>query len=511
MVISIKFFLLISVLLLYRFVFDTILIGEIVKYIIFSLGVTNVIIILLYMNIPIIIKYIVYMGWVSIILFMWSYYYIMGAWLLNPDTIMAVLQSNPNEIKEYIYGHLSIYHFCILAGIYFVFYLILFNLKIKIGLNKNIIICFFYSLMMIFLGRESIFINAYDDVNRYMNYYSDFKLKCEERANSVSSINLDNSINQNNGVFVLVIGESQNKNHMSAYGYTRETTPWLREKLGDDNFVIFDNAYSCHTHTVPSLSYALTAKNQYNEVRFQEAVSLVEVAKSAGFKVIWISNQSKFGVNDTPITVIASGADEQYWINDETSGKVRTKMYDFELVNYIKNIKFSGNTLVIFHLMGNHSTYEERYPNNFKIFKNDNFIDAYDNSIIYNDYVVSNIHAAFEKFDNFNGMIYFSDHSEDVINFLGHDSNRFTFDMIEIPLYVFLSDKFIDKNHGLLNNLKSHKSEYITNDLVFNLVLSLMGVRVEGLYEPENDILSDQYDKDKSRFKTMYGRRCLSE
>ena len=80
------------------------------------------------------------------------------------------------------------------------------------------------------------------------------------------------------GVYVLIIGESQNRLHMNAYGYERNTTPWLTAQSENTNFLFFSHAFSCHTHTVPVLTYALTAKNQYNEQKLEDAVSIIEMA-----------------------------------------------------------------------------------------------------------------------------------------------------------------------------------------------------------------------------------------
>lgn len=80
-------------------------------------------------------------------------------------------------------------------------------------------------------------------------------------------------------------------------------------------FLLFDNAYSCHSHTVPVLTYALTAKNQYNTLPLEQAASIIEIAQAADFHTVWISNQVKYGAWDTPVSVIADQSQTQYWLN----------------------------------------------------------------------------------------------------------------------------------------------------------------------------------------------------
>ena len=40
-------------------------------------------------------------------------------------------------------------------------------------------------------------------------------------------------------------------------------------------------------------------KNQYNDLNTEQASSLIDVAKAAGYNVIWLSNQIKYGLYDT--------------------------------------------------------------------------------------------------------------------------------------------------------------------------------------------------------------------
>ena len=105
-------------------------------------------------------------------------------------------------------------------------------------------------------------------------------------------INSSHEFNRSPGerVTVLVIGESHNKQHMSLYGYPRNTTPKLVQRKKADNLVVFENAYSNHTHTNPSLSLALTEANQYNGKNWTSVSSLITAVRRAGIRTYWISN-----------------------------------------------------------------------------------------------------------------------------------------------------------------------------------------------------------------------------
>ena len=81
---------------------------------------------------------------------------------------------------------------------------------------------------------------------------------------------------------------------MTAYGpQEHETTPWLKDMRSDRNFILFDKAYTSYVATVSALTYALTAKNQYNDISYDDSPSIVEVVRASGYETYWLSNQSK--------------------------------------------------------------------------------------------------------------------------------------------------------------------------------------------------------------------------
>lgn len=110
---------------------------------------------------------------------------------------------------------------------------------------------------------------------------------------------------------------------------------------------------------------------------------------------------------------------------------------------------------------------------------------------------------------NFKGMIYFSDHSEAVDQGLEHDANNFVYDMVEIPMYIYLSDEYIQSYSNKFDNIQKAQKYLFTNDLIFNTVLGVMDINIENMYEVENDITNKKYDYKSNRFKTMYNKKDI--
>lgn len=489
-------------------------INDVYKYMIFSFAIVNIFLIVnsLLTKWRCIISFLLLVIILFPIMITWSYYFITHT-MFNPNAVLAILQTNMMEASAYIkdYGNVLNYIF---IGI-FIFVLLTISWKLKqLNLNKKISIFLMFlvvlNIIVIFTSKDNLLMNIFFQAENSLKQYQYFNTESIQRKENIKGLLNAENINSD-GVYVLVIGESQNKKHMSAYGYERDTTPWLNNMTKDDNFLLFKNVYSCHTATVPDLTYALTAKNQYNEISLKNAPSIIEVAEAAGYDTVWLSNQVKYSAWDTPITVIANEANQQFWFNENSGEITDTDFYDIKLADSIDNINLSNKMLIVIHLMGNHSRYSDRYPKEFNEYEEDNIIDTYDNSILYNDYVVENIYDKVKNMPNFKGLIYFSDHAEEVELDLGHDSSKFTFNMTYIPMYMYFSDDYIKEHSDIVNTLKNSTQKYFTNDLIFNAVLAIMGIKIDNIYEPQNDITNELYDNNLYRFKTLYGEKNISE
>lgn len=109
--------------------------------------------------------------------------------------------------------------------------------------------------------------------------YSHYEKSRNERLDRLEQLKGLSVSPKAKGLYVLVIGESATRDHMESYGYKRHTTPFLKASKRPRN-PAFSKAFSNHTHTVPVLTYALSQKNQYNNIPLQKAYSLIEIAKS---------------------------------------------------------------------------------------------------------------------------------------------------------------------------------------------------------------------------------------
>lgn len=440
-------------------------------------------------------------------------YYSVTSTVFAPDTLLAIAQTNIQEAIEYAKDNFSCKTiFLIILANASVFFVAIKNTQ-KILWNKYnlflVLFCITACLVGVYKYRDNIITDIPKQASKTLAQYKNFSKERTDRKDNMSKLLLSHKPEA--GVYVLVIGESQNRAHMQAYNYHRATTPWLDSMKNDKNMLLFTKAYSCHTHTVPTLLYALTAKNQYNNIAVKNAVSVLEVAEAAGFETVWLSNQVKYSAWDTPVTSIASEANQQKWINSTLGESTNTDYFDGNLIEELEKIKITDKMLIVMHLMGNHGSYEQRYPKAFEKYDGKNTIDKYDNSIIYNDYVMSQVYKRARKIPNFKGLVYCSDHADAIDKNLSHDAAQFDFDMTHIPLYIYLSDSYIQNNSAKYKSLEKQKNKLFTNDLLFNLMLGVLGINLNNIYEPNNDPTADTFDNNKERFKTLYGKKYICE
>ena len=455
------------------------------------------------------------------ILILWGYYFSESSWL-HVDGVMAILQTNSAEAAEYMQDKLRyaavmlIFLYLLAAG----FTAVLGSrLSLQFGSwKRNAGIAVFLILNLVLMIRaghigDNFVTTIFLETKLYQDNYNEYIKLAETRKQQLRDTLQTESIGEP-GIYVLVIGESQNRTRMSAYGYHLETTPWLQGMKQNKNFLLFQNAYSCHVQTVPALSYALTAKNQYNSLDLKEAVSLIDVANAAGYQTVWLSNQMRYGLWDTPVTVIAGAAGQQIWINSHISKNAANATADYqdiELVRRLQGLTLSDKMLIVVHLMGNHIAYQKRYPAEYGKFTGEGKRSEYDNSILYNDYVMEELVKKVSAWPNFKGLVYFSDHSEGVAHDLNHNPDTFVFEMAYIPMYMYFSEAYQQRQPQKVASLRDAQNCYFTNDLIFNVMLGIMDIKNDALYEPDNDLTSPRYNPDLNRFMTLFGKRKITE
>lgn len=453
---------------------------------------------------------------------------------VNADSFIAIFQTNLNEAVEYFFSFTSIIDFIFLSlvfvGLYWLTHIYTVRDFYEVYLKTYFFRFLALLLILVIIPFERGLYTYPVDV--FIIYDEELKI-VKNNLNTQSSrvlVNSNEVLKEEKGeTYILIVGESLNKHHMSLYGYGKDTTPGLNKLFKKDEVFVFEGSYSNYPGTMASLSMALTSSNQLNLNKYTESVGFIDVFNTAGFETIWLGNQPLSNSYDMVLGYVANRADRVKLAFDTEFHVMSDKNQqpDGVLLPFLKEElerPVLNNRLIVMHLMGSHTNYCERYPKEFEIYKMSAFEEfwmrltkggtghsksCYDNSVIYNDFVVSEVVSMLKNTLNSNigAMFYFADHSEDITRGKGHSSSNFSYEMVESPALMWLSKGYKLKYPEKVNAIKLNSDQLFPNDFVFDSLLGLAGVNVESdFYCPACDVTSSSYQLSPEVAVTMHGQ-----
>jgi heptose-I-phosphate ethanolaminephosphotransferase len=250
----------------------------------------------------------------------------------------------------------------------------------------------------------------------------------------------------------IVIGESTSRWDWQLYGYARDTTPVLQAESAD--LMVFKDVIAATSGTVSSFRYMLTPMAIDQPMQDEEAPSVLMLARAAGYKIFWISNQHDRYINPR----FAEEADVQKLLN--VGGRRGDRHLDETLIpEWIAALHDPApRKLIVVHLLGAHPHYDLRYPDAFRHYgKTEDVVsrelksqgrmpwiraarDQYDNAMLYQDSVIGQLLNSFkQRSGNSGAFLYTSDHAQEVghtRNFAGHSAEM---PGLVVPLLVWMT------------------------------------------------------------------------
>ena len=456
-------------------------------------------------------------------------YYCMVWHCLSPASLMALYLTNWNESIDFIRGSIGDLNVIIILVIIAFLLKKAYNIHKKFGahiseININTkqkvsasIVLIGSIVALIYYIPQSSIAGLWKNVTDYVAEMQEYNIGHDERFADMK-IDTTNTLSaKSKGTVIVIIGESASRSYMKAFtpDFQFDNTPWLNEKMTagfeSDGFIVYKNAYSSWSQTVPVLQRALTEQSQYNNKEFHNSTSIVDAAKKAGYKTYWFSNQGRYGEFDSAITLVAKTADVAEWTDDAYDFSDK---YDSALLPYLEKVDGNENNFVVLHLMGSHIYYNNRYPKEFKRWVTEDgtgmatAAPAYANTILYTDYILSQIYEYASKNLNLQAMLYFSDHGENLD--ISHNPDVFSFDMVRIPMFIYLSPSYRTTFPERANNLHNHKDRYFTNDMLYDTICGMLNAP-SNRYEVRQDFSSAEYGFNRENLTTMLGQHSLME
>ena len=284
-------------------------------------------------------------------------------------------------------------------------------------------------------------------------------------------------------VVVLVIGESARSRNFSLYGYEKNTNPLLSVT---PNVYHFD-ATSCATYTTASLKCILEHKPSKDLYEI-----LPNYLNRNNVNVVW--RTTNWG--EPPVHIKKYQKRKQLLENY----KGENGNYDEILLSGLKEAILEGDknkTLIVLNTSTSHGpSYSKQYPPDFEIFSpvcnsvelgncsQTELMNAYDNTIVYTDYLLHSIIEILKELKEFDStMIFVSDHGESMgeknLYMHGVPMSIAPKEQYEIPFIVWMSDS--------TRQLKPNKS--LTQHHIFHSVMNFLSME-SPVYDEEMNIFN---------------------
>lgn len=325
---------------------------------------------------------------------------------------------------------------------------------------------------------------------------------------------------------VLILGESYDKHHAALYGYPLPTTPRLLRERSAGRLFPFTDVVSPANLTVSVMQSLFTMASRDQQTIWYDIPLFPALFRRAGYDTLMFDNQTTFALDDdvwdqeignflyhprlVPLLFTYCNPDRHRFDNELIA--------DFDRQDTLRRNPFR---LTIFHLMGQHIAYCERFPAQDRYFTADSIpeysreglsrnrperriIADYDNATRYNDRVVGEIFDRFRQRDAI--VIYLSDHGEEVFDY-AHRNGRIhdptlTADccrhQYEIPFMIWMSDRYRENHPDIAAAVaRSVDRPYMTDDLP-HLLLDLAGIGCKW-FDPTRSVINERFDTSRPR------------
>ncbi len=417
---------------------------------------------------------------------------------LNRNFVAMIKGSNPIEAKEF-FNNYGIADVLFYSSTVIVISLTIFFLIKKHLTNIPHWIQGFAILCIVVSSINSMRTPAYRNFYSLIGKINLFKTETEvfNYRDYFTTPNLTVSHNDAPQNIIIIIGESLSKQHCQLYGYGHDNQPALNRLKEDSLLFVFDNVISPGVGTMACFKCFMStySPQEHTHNEWYKHTTWIEILEQKGYYSHWISNHSKTGFADNMIGKYADLCDTVYfnnWFNSAYDTRVK---YDESLITPIKEFKSISErndhqlNLYICHVMGSHYTFSSRYPKHYSKFSPNDYpnllphqrksISEYDNSVLYNDFIVSSIIDIFTNDDAV--IIYFSDHGLDLYysseHYCGHSTtpkgNEYA---TQIPFMIYTSESYKLSHPEMVQKFcQNRHSAFCTTNLIYT-IMNITGV-----------------------------------
>ncbi|RVY30307.1 phosphoethanolamine transferase [Helicobacter pylori] len=270
---------------------------------------------------------------------------------------------------------------------------------------------------------------------------------------------------------------------------------------------MFSDTISKEAHTSEVFESLLNYSNAETNKPWYHYHNMIDIFKRSHYETFWLEKQI---VDQWSLVqdLVSSRSKNRYYILGNYGA------YDEELVKfYSKNVQpqLKSKNFIVFHLLGSHSWYADRFPKSFAKFKpsdlsfsnlhansdrDKQIVADYVNSLYYNDFVLNGIFNLFKDKDAI--VFYLSDHAQDIFESGPTYGHRCSKVALEIPFMIYVSDIFKEKHPEKVKLIKNALNKPFMSDDLIHSLLPLVGIHTKDEIESKN-LFSPKFDSQRKR------------
>lgn len=343
----------------------------------------------------------------------------------------------------------------------------------------------------------------------------DFRFGATYHAESVSA-------SSDEELVVFLVGETSRYDHWQLNGYERATSPRLAERGRE--IISFDSCYSVSNLTAISVPMMLSRAEPATQELFFMEKSLPEAFQEAGYRTVWIADQS---FTNEQLLRISSTCDASYYF--EAGSKLQRSYMDTVLLPPLEHelqVAKGHKEMIVIHSLGCHFKYSARYPATFCVFEPDLkekdirsiikdldlssgrlirdkvvlnevrelFVNSYDNAILYTDYFIDAVIRLLEQTGRPAVLVYVGDHGENLLddekNMLMHGTYYGSKYEYHVPLFVWTSSQYRQAYPDKVRAIEENRHKAFSTMYLFHSLSDLGNIRFPN-WEPGHSFCTD--------------------
>lgn len=311
-------------------------------------------------------------------------------------------------------------------------------------------------------------------VGQYMDAIKQYRN--DNRAFAYNAVKVDTLPQQE--VYVLAIGESVCYRNWALNGeYCRQTTPRLQEQ---SNLVLYSDYYANATFTQHAVPLLLTGTQPESFAAHFQRKTVAAAFAETGFRTALVSHRAQL-MNNGWHGYLTADFDTVVWVE-----------HDSLIAPTLLQFTATGDKwFVLTHYLGNHFFYTNRtedclqwrpdYNADSRAKSDSLFLNAYDNSLLYTDRMLSEAIRTLEQTDAVCAWLFVSDHGEYINAKVGCHGSTYhpTREEYYVPLMVWYSNQYEIVYPRKVSNMVQHKDMPFSADCVLGSLLDMANIRVK--------------------------------